>query len=251
MIKRILTIVFLFIFFSCKIENGKSDFIGKWSSTSDINIEIDVMFFKDSMVIDNSIMYGTYSDKWEIRGSKIEQTLLRGDTSVLNHKNIIDFKFSDTKDTLFIKPESDSIFDIKLRKIKNNFEYIENRIGLNLEMPKTSEKLTSIGNKEFAFNIYLGKQNDSLILKTDNYLQRFGKLEHQVISYYYSKKEQDIDSLKFVLLTDKSVNNQELDSIKTILKKLPIKRFFRIYDSEKYKKSDWKAEIEWLGKYEN
>ena len=48
-----------------------------------------------------------------------------------------------------------------------------------------------------------------------------------------------------------SVNNKELDSIKTILKKLPIKKIFRIYDSEKYVKNNWKAEINWLGKHEN
>ena len=249
--KSILLITFLVVCLSCKKENRKSDFIGNWSSTSDTNVEIDIVFFKDSMVIDNSLMYGTYSDKWKIKGSKIEQTLLRGDTSVLNHKNIIDFKFNDTKDTLFIKPESDSIFDIKLRKIKNNFEYLENSIGLSLKLPKTSEKLTLMGNKEFVFPIYLGKQNNSIIIKTDEYFQRFNKLEYQVISYYYSKKEEEKDSLKFALFTDNSVNSKELDSIKRILRKLPIKKFFRIYNNEKYIKEDWKTEINWVGKYEN
>ena len=30
-----------------------------------------------------------------------------------------------------------------------------------------------------------------------------------------------------------------------------IKRFFRIYNNKEYTKNDWKAEINWLGKYEN
>jgi hypothetical protein len=249
--KRILAIIILPFFFSCKKENIKSDFIGNWSSTSDMNIGIDIKFFKDSMVVDNSIMYDTYSDNWKIRDSKIELTLLRGDTSIFNNKHIIGYEFNNAKDTLIIKPKNDSTFNIKFRKIKNNFEYLENRIGLNLNLPKTSEKLTSIGNKEFTFNIYLGKQNDSLIVQTDNYLQNIERLKFQVIPFYYSKKEQNIDSLKFNIYTDISVNNKELDSIKTILKKLPIKKIFRIYDSKEYVKNDWKAEINWLGKYEN
>jgi len=249
--KTILFITFLAVCVSCKKENEKSNFIGNWSSTSDTNIEIDVVFFKDSMVIDNSLMYSTYSDKWKIKGSKIEQKLLRGDTTVLNNENTIDFKFNLTKDTLLIKPENDSIFHIKLRKIKNNFEYLENKIGLDLILPSTNETLTSFGKKNLSFNIYIGKQNDSIILKTDEYLQNFGKLEYQIISYYYSKNEQEKDSLKFTLFTDKSIKTKDLDSIKNILKKFPIKKFFRIYNSEKYIKDDWKAEINWIGKYEN
>ena len=122
---------------------------------------------------------------------------------------------------------------------------------MELNLPKTNKKLISSGNKKFAFNIYIGKKNDSLIVRTDNYLQNIEKLKSQVIPFYYSKKEQNIDSLKFNIYTDMSVNNKELDSIKTILKKLPIKKIFRIYDSEKYVKNNWKAEINWLGKYEN
>ena len=249
--KGILFIIILTTIVSCQEENKKSDFIGNWSSTSDTNVEIDVSFFKDSMVIDNSLMNGTYSDKWKIKGSKIEQTLLRGDTTVLNNKNTIDFKFSPTKDTLLIKSKSDSIFHIKLRRIKNNFEYFENYVGLSLKLPKTSEKLTSIGNKELAFPIYLGKQKDSIVYKTDRYFQRFDKLEQSVISYYYSNKAEERDSLKFTLFTDNSIKTKELDSIKRILRKLPIKKFFRIYDDEKYINDDWKAEINWVGKYEN
>ncbi|PKH52444.1 hypothetical protein CXF68_17865 [Tenacibaculum sp. Bg11-29] len=248
--KRILAIIILPFFFSCKKENIKSDFIGNWSSTSDMNIEIDIKFFKDSMVVDNSIMYDTYSDNWKIRDSKIELTLLRGDTSIFNNKHIIDYEFNLTKDTLLIKSENDSIFRLKLKKIKNNFEYIENKVGLDLKLPETSEKLTEFRNKEFAFNIYIGKKNDSLIARTDN-SHNLNRLKYEVFPFYYSKKEKNIDSLNFILFTDNSVHQNELDSIKTILKKLPIKSFFRIYNSEKYVKNDWKAEIKLLGKYEN
>ena len=152
---------------------------------------------------------------------------------------------------MWIKHETDSIYEVSFRRIRNNIEYFENNIGLDLKLPKTPEKLISIGNKEFVFPIYLGKQNDSIIIRTDEYFQSFGKLEHQIISYYYSKKEEERDSLKFILFTDNSFKAIELDSVKRVLRKLPIKNFFRIYDNEKYISDDWKAEINWVGKYEN
>ena len=47
------------------------------------------------------------------------------------------------------------------------------------------------------------------------------------------------------------VKNNELDSIKNIFRKNNVNKFFRIYDNGKYKKPEWKSEINWLGKYEN
>ncbi|WP_435263469.1 hypothetical protein [Tenacibaculum sp. nBUS_03] len=243
-------ITILSIFLSCKKEHTKSNFLGNWSSTSDSNFNIDIQFFNDSTVVDNPLMIGTYSTRWKIVNKRIEQNMLRNNGQFAKEKSVLDFEFNSTKDTLLIKKQADSIY-FKFRRIKNNFEYLENRIGLKLDLPMTNEPLTSYGNKDFVFNVYLGKKNDSVIIKTDNHLRRFGKLEHQVISFYSSKKEQEKDSLKFVVFTDRSLKDRDLDSIKTILKKLPIKKFFRIYKCQEYIKDNWKTEINWVGKYEN
>ena len=249
--ETLLLFIFTTLFISCNKENQKSDFIGNWSSISDENFElhIDIEFFKDSMVIDTPFIYGTYSNEWKVIDDKIEQTLLRGNSD-LNYKNTNYYKFNSTKDTLFIKNERDSIHYYKFSKITNGYEYFENKIGIVIKLPHTSEKLISLGNKEFNFNIYLGKNKDSLIMKTDNIFS-LKKLRHKVSSFYFSKKEVNLDSLKFVLYADKSILENELDSIKTILKQNRIKKIFRIYDNEKYIKNNWKSEINWLGKYEN
>lgn len=248
--KRILIFTIATIFFSCKMENKKLAFIGDWSSTSDTNINMDIHFFNDSIVVDNSAMLGTYSLIWEVKDSQIENYVLRNNGYIEQSKIIINYKFSSNKDTLYIKNENDSLFEISFRKIKNNFEYLENRIGLKLRLPKTSEKLTTIGNKEFTFKIYIGKNNDSLIVKTDN-SHSLNQLKYNVYSSYLSKKKGDRDSLTLALFTDKSVLENEIDSIKTILKKLPIKSFFRIYHDNQYTGNNLKTEIKWLGKYEN
>ena len=82
-------------------------------------------------------------------------------------------------------------------------------------------------------------------------MKQFGELKYKIASFYFSKNVSEIDSLRLNLFVDKSIVSSELDSIKTILKEYQIKRFFRIYNNKEYTKKDWKAEISWLGKYEN
>ena len=240
--KIILIFLIYLIFYSCQKEESKSDFIGNWSATSDTNFDINITFSNDSILIENPVVHydRNYSTKWKVYGQKIKL-----------EETVWDFKLNSRKDTLFIKHDTDSVYHLSLKRIRNNFEFLENRIGLKLNLPKTSEKLTHIENQEFGFNIFLGKENDSLIIKTVEYTQNFDKLKYQIIQFYYSKKEENTDNLKYILFADKSVNNKELDSVKTILKELPIKKFFRIYNNDKYLESDWKTEINWFGKYEN
>lgn len=168
-----------------------------------------------------------------------------------NKKNVLEFYFNPSKDTLFLKLANNSKTRFKLRKINNNFEFLENKIGLEIRLPKTSKKLRPLENKDFNFNIYIGKKNDSIILKTDNYKPNRAGLEFQVIPFCYSKNEQNIDSLRSILYPDESILKNELDSIKTYLKTFPIKKFFRIYDNGNYIDPNWKNEIKWFGRSEN
>lgn len=71
--KRLLILLITLFYLSCNNEKNKSEFIGSWSSTSDSFGEIDIIFYKDSMVIDENFIYGTYSNKWNIIDSKIHQ----------------------------------------------------------------------------------------------------------------------------------------------------------------------------------
>lgn len=164
--KKILIIIILSTLISCSQKNKKSDFIGNWSTTYNSNFNINITFSKDSILIENPVVHldKNYSTKWKILGKKIKL-----------EKAVWDYKLSPSKDTLWIKHEFNTIYLVPFRRIKNNIEFLENKIGLKLNLPKTSESLTSIGNKEFVFPIYLAKQNDSLIIRTDGFFSKFQK----------------------------------------------------------------------------
>jgi len=239
--KIILIITILSFFLSCVKEDNKSDFIGNWSSTSDTNIDINITFSNDLLLIENPVVLydSIYSSKWKVIGKKIEH---EGSTW--------DYILNSSKDTLWIKHETDSTYEVPFRKIKNNVEFLENRIGIELKLPKTEKNITSYGDKESAFTVYLAKQNDSIVIRGDNYFRNFKRLQYHVIEFFYSKDEKERDNLKFAIFTDSSISEREIDSIKNKLRELPIKKIFRVYDSESYVNEDWKSEVKWLGKYE-
>ena len=239
-----ITLIFLtyLIFYSCQKEGSKSDFIGNWSATSDTNFDINITFSNDSILIENPVVHfdRNYSTKWKVIGKKIEL-----------EETVWDYKLNLEKDTLLIKHQTDSVYDLSLKRIKSKYEFLENKLGLELKLPSTNEKIFPISNKEFGINIYIGKQKDTILIKTDKYLKQFGELKYKISSFYFSKNKSESDSLRLNLFVDNEVSDSELDSIKSILKEYQIKRFFRIYNNKEYTKNDWKAEINWLGKYEN
>nr|WP_298995192.1 hypothetical protein [uncultured Polaribacter sp.] len=247
--KRITPLIILLFFFNCKKENLKSDFIGNWSTISNSIDDLEIQFFNDSIVYD--YYSNKYSTNWKVLENKIEQTLIHNLLSnEKGTKSTLEFSFNKKKDTLFLNNKKDSI-SLVFKKINNSFEYFTNKIGIDIELPSTNEKIVPISNKDFGINIYIGKQRDTILIKTDEYLKRFGELKYKIGNFYFSNDESKIDSLRLNLFVDKEVSDSELDSIKTILKEYQIKRFFRIYNNKEYIKKDWKAEINWLGKYEN
>ena len=133
---------------------------------------------------------------------------------------------------------------------------------MKLNLPKTSEKLSNVENKELTFNLYLGKKDDSILVRTDNNLNSINEIifkrslfKNTEITRNINAKKLErnfkIDTLNVIIFMDKSIKNNELDSIKNIFRKNNVNKFFRIYDNGKYKKPEWKSEINWLGKYEN
>jgi hypothetical protein len=246
--KTLLLFILTTLFLSCNKEIEKSDFIGNWSSISDENFEldIDIEFFKDSMVIYNPLIYGTYSNKWKVIDDKIEQTLLRGNSD-LNYNNTNYFKFNSTKDTLFIKNEQDSIHYFKFAKITNGFEYFENKIGLKIELEKVSNGLISSGNSDYNFNVYLTLKNNKVIAKTD-YSNNLNNIGNQLLNFKSEIYENDLDKIKYVLFIDKNVSNKKIDSIKSLFIKEIVEKTFIV---KNYKENKWNEQIDWLGIYEN
>tara|TARA_R110002051_G_scaffold323597_1_gene417756 strand:+ start:4638 stop:5384 length:747 start_codon:yes stop_codon:yes gene_type:complete len=246
--KILILFIFTSLFIFCKKENEKSDFIGNWSSISDENfdLDIDIEFFKDSMIIDNSLNYGTHSNKWEVIDDKIEQTLLRGNSD-LNYKNTNYYKFNSTKDTLFIKNERDSIPYFKFVKINNGFEYFENKIGLKIDLEKRSGELISAENNDFHFNTYIGLKNNKIIAKTD-YSNNLNKLLSQILNFKSSISEKDEKKIKYVLFIDKNIPNKKIDSIKSLFIREIVGKIFIV---KNYKENKWNEPISWLGIYEN
>ena len=244
-------LLFSFIFFnltySCVNFDNKSDFIGNWSTTSDLNTDINITFYNDSMVVDESYGYDTYSNKWEIKDSKIEQNLIRGDKSSLKLKHTNYYKFNLTKDTLFIKTEKDSIYHLKLTKIDNSYEYFQNKIGLQIKLKKTDEKLISIGKNDFGFNIYLGIKNGEIIAKTDS-SENLNELTKESVAFMNNFDKTETKLMSYVLFIDKNVSNQKIDSIKSKINKEIIPKIFIVSD---FREKKWNGIPEWLGNYEN
>ncbi len=159
----------LVLFYLCQENSLKKDFIGNWSRVSDgihSQLDIDIQFFEDSTVVDNSLFIETYSTEWKINGSTIEETLLRYHGDLEQGITVNDFKFSSDKDTVYLKHANDSMPWIQFLKINNGYEYLENQIGLKIKLPKTGKNLIQIDTSQIGFNIYVSYDNGQLIAKT-------------------------------------------------------------------------------------
>lgn len=241
--------IFILILFSCKEENEKENLIGVWSSTRNTNFYLTFDFFEDTIVVhDPRLLHNNFTLSWNLKNSKIYGTDIKNqitDTTIWN------FKFNKSKDTLYIKHHDEvDDFYLELKKIENNYEYLENSLGFKLTLPETNKELIEIKKDKNNLNIFLGKQNDSLIIKTDNYQEKIDNLTFVFFSFLDRSNEEIYDTLSVSLLTDISITNIEIDSIKKIIKKLPIKKIYRIYNDSSYIKKDWKANIKWLGRLE-
>jgi len=255
--KIFLLSVLLFSIFSCQEKSLKKDFIGNWSTSSDdpnYDLNIDIQYFKDSAVMDNSLFIDTYSYQWEVKGSKIEGTILRNNGLFEQLNFVSDYKFSSNKDTLYIKNENDSMPYIRFLKIKNGYEYFQNKIGLNFKLPKTDKELKQIENRQFGFNVYIGYDDGKLIAKSDSYRPlNLNKITPQAFASWIEQgHDTDYKNFQFNLFTDKNINELKIDSIKDLLKSTPFKRVFRVYTNEKvnYEKTEWKDDFNWFGIYE-
>ena len=238
----------ILILFSCKNENEKEDFIGVWSSTRNTNFYLTFEFFKDSVVVhDPILLHNNFTLDWILKNKKIYGINVKN--QILD-STIWDFKFNKAKDTLFIKHDNEENFDIELRKIENNFEHLENNLGFKLRLPETNKKLSKIKNNKNNFNVFLGKHNDSLVVKIENYFEIIRRLDYVLVSFL-DKSEEEFNNISITLVADNSITNRELDSIKNIIRKFSTKKIYKVFYDKSYLKKDWKAGINWLGRLED
>lgn len=246
--KKIVLLISITFFglFSCEKTITKSDFIGNWSTTSDTEVYIDIEFYRDSMVVNESLTSHRYTDDWVIKGSKIKQSLIRGDTSTLNRKNTVNYKFNTTKDTLFLKHEYENQYHIKLTRINDGFNYFKNKVGINFKFKKNTQKLISADTSNYKINIYVGFRDNKFIAKTDA-SNDLNSLITEVLELkeIYPKKEHQL--LQYMLFIDEKVPQKKIDSIKAKLDEIPLNKTFIVYD---YKMTKWNETPNWLGIYE-
>ncbi len=240
--KIAILLIFTLIFTSCKKEDDKSSFIGNWSTISGIDPGItDLQFFNDS-VVQKSSYDSHYSTKWKVEENKL--IFYREYGSLQGRKISLDYKFK--KDTLFLKFENDSTYYIILKKIKSAYEYFQNKIGLEIELPKTDKETTLIGKNKRNFNIYISMKNGRLIAKND-YSNNLDKLAPDVFSLLDRIPEKEQQHLQYRLFIDKNVSNRKVDSIKSLLLTEIIDEVFVVTD---FKENEWNEEISWFGFYE-
>ena len=224
-------------------ENEKHVLMGNWSTVSTTDLNLDLSFFKDSC-LQKSFFDEHYTTKWKVEKNKL--ILYQHYGSLMNRKNILDYKFNGNKDTLYLKHENDSLFEMTLRKINNGFEYFKNKIGIEIELTKTENKTISAGENDYNFDIYIGIKNNKIISKT-NYSNNLNKLSYDVINFLDKVPEEKTHQVKYTLFIDKNIPNQKIDSIKSMLNNELIERIFIVTN---YKENKWNEPINWLGFYE-
>ncbi|WP_299626667.1 hypothetical protein [uncultured Tenacibaculum sp.] len=243
--KLVLLIIVLITSQSCKKSKEKSDFIGNWTSTSEMDIDMDIMFFKDSMIF---IPYRdfSYACKWNINNSKIEQTLIRGDRTILKPKHSNPYKFNSTKDTLSIISELNNL-SLKLVRVANAYEYLEHKIDMKINLKSSQKKLTLFEENNYGLNIYIGIKNNKIIAKTDS-SENLNGLGGETLLFLSNLNEKEEKLASYVLFIDKNITDHKIDSIKSKLHTYIINKVFTVYD---YKEEQWNKPPILLGSYDN
>ncbi|WCO03599.1 hypothetical protein [Psychroserpens ponticola] len=247
--KSIKFLLLILLILSCSTNSEKEQFIGNWSTGGFWN-PIEFQFFKDSLIVDE--MGLNYLNNWEFDSRKLYVTKLIGNGPEIEEEIIFDYKLSRNKDSLYLKRESDSTYNVPLMKIKNGFDYLKKSVNLSIDLPISNTKLTQNNFNECGLNIYVGYNNEKLIARTDRYI---GVTLHNITreaARYYSCYETNQFNVFVNLIADKSVPKSDIDSLKSIIRETEINKILRIYKNDKtaYEKTGWKDKLEWFGIYE-
>ncbi len=227
LMKKIFTVLFIAIFFSCApIEEDK--IIGNWFYSDGDKINFQFKFYKNSLVsiyangsvnklkwrIDADSIYTYYSDN---PGPSYKYELDLNDKKLkLNNADLV----------------------LNLVKARNLDEFFFHKIiGLEIELPSCEHSLNrteylELYNPNYLyFPIYAGYSNDGLIVKTE-LSSDLNNIDKEVAEFKVNSRKEIINHLKFNLVADKNVSQYQLDSIKNKLMKTTLKQVYRAYKTE-------------------
>lgn len=243
----ILTCLIIMTAFGCQkdLSNLRKDkLIGNWSTVLNGD-KHQLTFYQDSLVL-NEFGY-TYKGKWSIDSSRIFIEPIKGFEQNAFGITTFDYKINNSLDTLNIKTLKDSVFKYPFIKIWNAYDYLEKINDFRIDLEKRSE-LVYTGNSSHDINVYVGYKNSELTVKTDRYVNLYN-IDSEALELIFISKSIDTSQVNYNLIVDENVPETKVDSIKNILNKTVINKFFRIYTNEKvdYSKTNWKDEINWFG----
>lgn len=252
--KNLKIIIVSLILLSCSKNGFEKQLIGTWKSHPAYGAS-DLRFYKDSVV---SYEYGRKKKgTWKANSSQIKLHLPQKDIGY-SESYILDYKINDNKDSLYIKNIADSSYTSQaLIKVTDDWEYYLKKIGLQIELPEANFELTEKDSTWLGIDLFLAYQNDSLQIANEygTKLNIHKDLKYYIFGERAKMKEEEIHKMNYHLIIDKSVSEQDVDSIKSLLKELPNMKFFRVYkkNESNYGKYDFYMNVKkwnWYGKYE-
>jgi len=243
--QKLLYIIIFTVFVSCTSDEYKSQLLGNWyfynkpAKAKHLN---EFKIYRDSVVI-NDFM-GRTTAKWKVNEKQIYLYDIKGfhNRTELTY----DYKLKD-KHLLDLKVYGDSIIEFEnIIKANDAFEFLQKSINLKIDLPKTKMNLKPIENNEFSFTIYAGYIDEQLIFKTD-ISPNLNNLNNEISDFKKELSPMPFSKTRFILITDKNIAKNKMDSLKNILNQASIKRIIRIFKNDSV---DYKNNLIWYGKTE-
>ncbi|MFD0975386.1 hypothetical protein [Salinimicrobium gaetbulicola] len=241
--KKTLFILIFALLYSCSTIEEKQ-LIGNWYLENDEYGFVEFIFYKDSLVVYDKL--GLSKSVWKADKSKIYLTDIDGFTELKQLTYL--YEIDKSKKLLNLKVIRDSLIQLpELTKAKSHYDFFQKNLDLSINLPLTNSELKYIGFPDrLSFNVYAGYRNDDLIVKTD-LSSDLRNLEDEVNNFKENSREELKPHLKFHLIADKEISKNQIDSIKSLMRKTAIKKIFRVY---KTKPSDYKNTLNWFGQVE-
>lgn len=242
--KKTFTILIVVFLFSCTT-NQQDKLIGNWYLKNDKYGFVEFNFYKDSLIVYDSKL-GIRKSQWKADKSKI---YLKDIDYGFAKENELTYLYEiDKTEKLNLKILRDSIIELPaLTKANSVYDFFQMDLKLSIDLPISKLELKRISFPDrLNFNIYAGYRNNGLIVKTD-LSSNLENIEEEVNNFKFNSRDELKPHLKFHLIADKKISKYQIDSIKSLLRKTPIKKIFRVY---KTKKLDYENNLNWFGKLE-
>src|SRR5690554_3158678 len=238
-------LVYIFIIsmlFSCNSDNYKAELLGNWyfydkpESSKHLN---EFKMYSDSVVI-NSIMGKTIA-KWKATNQQIHLYDIQGYPG--GSELTYDYKLT-SNNLLDLKVYGDTIIEFKnILKAQNAMDFLQKSMSLKIDLPEKNKELLAIGNSRFNFIIYAGYDDGRLKFITDN-SDNLRNVDNEISDFKEKLGPRPFSKARFLLIADKNIPDNKMDSLKQILNQTSIKRIFRAYKNDTI---NYKNNLIWYG----